>query len=97
MALALRTLVYDGECGICRYWVTYWRDLTNDRVIYRAYQEAAKDFPAIPPSAFQRAIQLIEPDGHVYSDAAATFRVLRQMPGRTAWWLCYSNLPAYER
>jgi predicted DCC family thiol-disulfide oxidoreductase YuxK len=95
MAQDLPTLVYDGECGICRYWVTYWQDLTNDRVIYRAYQEAATDFPAIPPSAFQRAIQLIEPDGQVYSGAAATFRVLRHAPGRAAWWWCYSNLPGF--
>jgi predicted DCC family thiol-disulfide oxidoreductase YuxK len=95
MPQGLPTLVYDGECGICRYWVTYWQDLTNGRVIYRAYQEAAPDFPAIPPSAFQRAIQLIEPDGQVYSGAAATFRVLRHVPGRTAWWWCYSNLPGF--
>ena len=52
MAQGLPTLVYDGECGICRYWVTYWQDLTEDRVAYRAYQEAAADFPAIPPAAF---------------------------------------------
>jgi predicted DCC family thiol-disulfide oxidoreductase YuxK len=95
MAQDLPTLVYDGECGICRYWVTYWQDLTEDRVIYRAYQEAATDFPTIPVSAFQRAIQLIEPDGHVYSGAAATFRVLRHAPGRTAWWRCYSDLPGF--
>src|SRR5260221_4360557 len=95
MAQDLPTLVYDGECGICRYWVTYWQDLTEDRVIYRAYQEAAADFPSIPVSAFQRAIQLIEPDGHVYSGAAATFRVLRHAPGRTAWWWCYSDLPGF--
>ena len=88
-------MVYDGECGICRYWVTYWQDLTEDRVIYRAYQEAATAFPSIPVSAFQRAIQLIEPDGHVYSGAAATFRVLLHAPERTAWWWCYSNLPGF--
>jgi predicted DCC family thiol-disulfide oxidoreductase YuxK len=95
MAQGLPTLVYDGECGICRYWVTYWQDLTEDRVVYRAYQEAAADFPAIPPAAFQRAIQLIEPDGRVYSGAAATFRVLRHAPGRAAWWWCYSHLPGF--
>src|SRR5580704_7082542 len=89
------TLVYDGECGICRYWVTYWKDLTEDRVIYRAYQEAAADFPAIPTAAFQRAVQLIEPDGRVYSGAAATFRVLRHAPGRAAWWWCYAHLPGF--
>lgn len=89
------TLVYDGECGICRYWVNYWEDLTQGRVAYRAYQEAAGDYPAIAPAAFQRAIQLIEPDGHVYAGAAATFRVLRHAPGRAAWWWCYSHVPGF--
>ena len=89
------TVVYDGDCAICRYWVAYWRDLTDDRVIYRAYQQAAADYPTISPAAFQRAIQLIEPDGHVYSGAAATFRVLRRVPGRSAWWWCYSHVPGF--
>lgn len=89
------TLVYDGECGICRYWVSYWQDLTKDHVVYRAYQEAASEYPAIPPEAFKRAIQLIESDGHVYSGAAATFRVLRHAPGRAPWWWCYAHLPGF--
>ena len=91
----LPTLVYDGDCGICRYWVDYWKDWTGASVDYRTYQEAAAEFPMIPLEAFQRAIQLIEPDGHVYSGAAATFRVLRRAPGRTAWWWCYSHLPGF--
>src|SRR5580693_925782 len=80
MSQRLPTLVFDGDCGICRYWVSYWRELTEERVDYRPYQAAAADFPQIPPDAFQRAIQLIEPDGRVYSGAAATFRVLRPPP-----------------
>src|SRR5271170_5611069 len=89
------TLVYDGDCGICSYWVNYWRELTSGRVVFRPYQEAAKDFPSIAPEAFQRAIQLIEPDGRVFSGAAATFRVLRHAPGRAPWWWCYSHLPGF--
>jgi predicted DCC family thiol-disulfide oxidoreductase YuxK len=89
------TLVYDGDCGICSYWVNYWRELTSERVVFRPYQEAAKDFPSIAPDAFQRAIQLIEPDGRVFSGAAATFRVLRHAPGRALWWWCYSYLPGF--
>jgi predicted DCC family thiol-disulfide oxidoreductase YuxK len=95
MSLEASTLVYDGECGICRYWVVYWQGLTQGRVVFRPYQEAAPDFPAIPVEAFQRAIQLIEADGTVYSGAAATFRVLRGVPGRAAWWWCYSRLPGF--
>ena len=74
---AVPTLVFDGDCGICRYWVSYWQELTGGAIAYRPYQDAAADFPAISLRSFQRAIQLIEPDGQVYSGAAATFRVLR--------------------
>ncbi len=89
------TLVYDGECGICRYWVNYWQEVTGERVLYRPYQEAAVDFPGIAPRAFARAIQLIEPDGEVYSGAAATCRLLRHAPGRGAWWWLYRHLPGF--
>jgi predicted DCC family thiol-disulfide oxidoreductase YuxK len=89
------TLVFDGDCGICRRWVNYWHGLTGESVIYRPYQEAATDFPAIPLEAFRTAIQLIEPDGRVYSGAAATFRVLRHAQGRAAWWWCYAHLPRF--
>jgi len=30
--LVRSTLVFDGDCGICRYWVDYWRGLTGERV-----------------------------------------------------------------
>jgi predicted DCC family thiol-disulfide oxidoreductase YuxK len=93
MSQGLATLVYDGDCAICRYWVIYWQGLTHGRVVFRPYQEAAADFPTIPVETFQRAIQLIEPDGRVYSGAAATFRVLRHAPGRAAWWWSYAHLP----
>jgi predicted DCC family thiol-disulfide oxidoreductase YuxK len=92
---SLPTLVYDGDCAICRYWVVYWQGLTDGRIVFRPYQEAATDFPAIPRQAFQQAIQLIESDGRVYSGAAATFRVLRHAPGRSLWWWCYAHLSGF--
>ncbi len=95
IAAQFPTLVYDGDCAICRYWVNYWQELTGELVVFRAYQEAAADFTSIPPEAFRRAIQIIERDGHVYSGAAATFRVLKYSSGRAAWWWCYSHLPGF--
>src|SRR4029079_12990091 len=89
------TFVFDGDCGICRYWVDYWRGLTGERIAYRPYQEAARDFPAIPGDAFRRAVQLIDVDGRVYSGAAATFRVLREIPGRGAWFWLYRHVPGF--
>lgn len=89
------TLVYDGECGICRTWVDYWAKLTGTHVVYRPYQEAAPDFPAISPAAFQQAIQLIEPDGKAYAGAAAAFRVLRNVSPPAPWWWMYAHVPGF--
>lgn len=91
------TLIYDGDCGICGYWVSYWQGLTGERVLYRPYQEAAADYPGIPAQAFPLAIQLIEPDGRTYSGAAATYRVLRHAPGRALPWWLYEHLPGFAR
>jgi predicted DCC family thiol-disulfide oxidoreductase YuxK len=95
MSKTIPTLVYDGDCAICRYWVTYWRELVGGSIVFRPYQEAAADFPAIPIAAFKKAIQLIEPEGRIFSGAAASFRVLRSAPGRSAWWWCYSHVPGF--
>ena len=44
MSEVRETLVYDGDCDVCRYWVEYWKRQTGGRVVYRPYQEAASDF-----------------------------------------------------
>ena len=95
MADARPTFVFDGDCGICRTWVDYWRQLTGDKVAYRPYQEAAADFPAIPAGEFKHAVQLIEPDGQVYSGAGATFRLLSYAPSKGAWWWLYRHVPGF--
>ena len=95
MHLPRPTFVFDGDCGICRTWVDFWRQLTGDRIAYRPYQEAASDFPAIPAADFQNAVQLIEPDGRVTSGAAATFRLLSYAPDREAWWWLYRHVPGF--
>jgi predicted DCC family thiol-disulfide oxidoreductase YuxK len=89
------TLVFDGACGICRSWVAYWQRLTAGRVAYRAYQDAAGDFPAITREDFARAVWLIEPDGRTYSGAAATYRLLAHAPGKGGWWWAYRRLPGF--
>src|SRR5262249_21890813 len=91
------TLVFDGDCAICRSWVNYWQRLTNGRVSYRPYQEAAADFPTIAPEAFERAIWMIEPDGRSYSGAAAAYRVLLYAPGHGGWWWMHTRVPVSLR
>lgn len=99
MAELRPTLLYDGDCGICRSWVAYWQMLTGDRVVYRPYQRAASDFPALAqkglaPEDLAKAIYFVEPDGDIFSGAAATFRVLRD-GGRGVWDFLYRHLPGF--
>jgi predicted DCC family thiol-disulfide oxidoreductase YuxK len=95
MSEARDTLVYDGDCEICRYWVEYWKRQTGEHVLYRPYQEAGSDFPTIKLEDFRHAIQLIEPDGQTYAGAAATYRVLRHAGGRGFWWWMYEHVPGF--
>jgi predicted DCC family thiol-disulfide oxidoreductase YuxK len=95
MTSAPATFIYDGDCGICRTWVDYWRTLTGAKVAYRPYQEAAADFPAIPREALERATHLIAADGEVLSGAAATFKLLSLADGHGAWWWLYRHVPGF--
>ncbi len=82
-------MVYDGDCGFCKLWIARWREITAGAVEYRPWQEAADRFPEIPRAAFAEAVKLIEPDGRVYSGAAAVSRSL----GRSFWRWSYERVP----
>jgi predicted DCC family thiol-disulfide oxidoreductase YuxK len=86
-------LVYDGDCGFCRKWIARWSRLTGDQVDYEPYQKAASLFPEIPLSRFQKAVQLIEPDGRVTEGAEAVFQSLAR--SRFLGWLLwiYAKIP----
>jgi predicted DCC family thiol-disulfide oxidoreductase YuxK len=88
-------LVYDGDCGFCVYSVRYWHKLTGDRVIYRPYQEVAAQYPSIPISDFQRAVQFITHDGYRVSAAKASFLTLSYAPGKGFWLALYRKLPGF--
>src|SRR4051812_33716808 len=69
-------LIYDGNCGFCRIWLDYWRQLTADRVEYIASQEVGDRFPQIPREAYSQSVQLVRPDGSVVGGARAVFESL---------------------
>ena len=89
-------LVFDGDCGICRYWVRYWQRVVGPRARYRPYQEVAADYPEVPELTFRRSIQLFLPDGSHYEGAEATFRLLALAPGHGGWLWCYRHLPGFR-
>lgn len=81
-------LIYDGDCGFCKYWVGRWKRRTGDALDYRTYQEAGSEFPSIPEKEFKTAVQLIRPDGSRLSGADAVLAVLKIRGGSGGWLGC---------
>lgn len=75
-------LVFDGDCRFCGLWIRRWQQLTGDAVDYLPSQDPqiAARFPEIPREQYQTSVQLIEPEGDVFSGAEAVFRTLARNP-----------------
>jgi predicted DCC family thiol-disulfide oxidoreductase YuxK len=87
-------LVYDGDCGFCKLWVARWREETGNAVSYQPLQEAAARFPELPREEFERAVKLIEPDGRIWSGAAAVYHSLGA-GGRGLNLWSYDHVPGF--
>jgi len=74
--VSLPTLVYDEDCGFCRYWVAYWDELTGSAVRYVPYQQIGEEFPALKEIDCRAAIQLITADGRRTNGAEAGLAIL---------------------
>jgi lipase maturation factor 1 len=86
-------MVFDGVCNFCTLWIRRWQQMTGDRVDYLPAQDPriAAQFSEIPREQFDTAVQLIEPDGSVYSGAEAVFRTLAHSPNRQWPLRCYEK------
>ena len=87
-------LLWDGTCAFCRRWIERWRRATGDAVDYATYQEEASRFPERPRERFERAVQLVEPDGRWSEGAEAVFRSLAHGGRGGPLWL-YRFLPGF--
>ncbi len=72
-------MLYDGDCGFCTHFVEKWRKRTGERIVYKPYQEAIRQFPAVSEEEARNAIHLILPDGVVLSGAHAIFKALDEI------------------
>jgi hypothetical protein len=88
-------LVFDGDCGFCRYTVDYARELTGDRVEYRPYQEVLEDYPDLAPPEFEASIWLFG-DGVRCRGAEAAYRTL-SIGGRPGLAWAYRRIPGFAR
>ncbi|HET9794064.1 MAG TPA: DCC1-like thiol-disulfide oxidoreductase family protein, partial [Thermoanaerobaculia bacterium] len=88
-------VVFDGDCGFCRFWVARWRGVLRGRAQFEPFQTANARFPEIPADAFRRAVGLVLPDGTVFFGAEAVFRALALRPGRGTPLALYRRFPPF--
>lgn len=88
-------VVFDGECGFCRAWVDYWRQLTNDKVIYVPYQEVKGLYPNVPDEDFASAVRLIMPSGEIFSSAHAVYQLLAECCEKNWPLAAYRKFPVF--
>src|SRR6266545_868047 len=78
------TLIYDGECAMCRQAVELLRRWDREHVLHFVpfQDEAAVARFRIALPALAAAMHLILPDGRVYPGADAVPELLRLLPGK---------------
>ncbi|HSE62818.1 MAG TPA: lipase maturation factor family protein, partial [Thermoanaerobaculia bacterium] len=82
-------VVFDGDCGFCRFWIERWKSVSGGHLDYAPYQEVATRFPEIDVDEFRRAVQLVLPSGEVFAAAHAVVRALAEIPGKGHWLTLY--------
>ena len=83
MAVDRPTLIYDGECGLCRQvvaWVSR-RDRAGRLAVIPFQDQAGVAAFRIPMPALAAAMHLVLPDGRVLAGADAAPQLLRMLPG----------------
>ena len=93
-AAARPLVVFDGDCGFCRFWIARWRHRSGEIADYEPAQnpDIRRRFPDIPHERFPRAVQLIEVDGRVTEAAEAVCRLLALGGLRAPLW-AYEHVP----
>ena len=88
-------MLYDEDCAFCRRWIRKWQAMTGERVRYLPYQKSLPEFPQVSEAECAKAVQLIFPEGKVFSGAHAVFQALAiAEKGRGFLW-SYRHLPLF--
>lgn len=90
------TLLYDRDCTFCLRMVKRWSAQIGDAVQYRAFQEAAADFPQIPKEAYRESVQFVV-SGEVFSGARAVVELLAHAPKKRWYRWGYLHIPFAKR
>ena len=78
------TVIYDGECGLCRESVTLLRRWDREHALhFLPFQDqAAVARFGIALPALAAAMHLVLPDGRVFAGADAAPEILARLPGK---------------
>jgi predicted DCC family thiol-disulfide oxidoreductase YuxK len=87
-------MIFDGDCGFCRFWIERWRRQSGGSIEYTASQEpdVRRRFPEIPQHAFDTSVQYVDIDGTVYHGAEGVLRSRTTFGKRWLYWI-YRNVP----
>lgn len=88
-------LIWDGECGFCKFWKTRWEAKTQGKVVFETYQNSASKFKDFPLKEFKKASRLIEPDGKIYSGPDSAYRSMWHS-GNKFWHKLYASNTFFE-
>lgn len=96
-------IIWDGECAFCARWITKWRKITGGKVEYLPFQSLEADengrlkkIPSLSVGECKRAVQLVMPDGEVYSGAEAVFRALHSAGKSKLGITLYRHIPGFK-
>lgn len=89
-------LIWDGDCGFCKYWMLWYKNKTKGSVDYEPYQNMVDHIPGIPEEAYMEAIRLIETDGTVYDGPHAAYQALYYTNSKRALSKKYARNPLFR-
>ena len=88
-------LIYDDDCGFCRFWVSRWKPFTQDTVIYKPSQEVAENYPQISSQQFKNSVYFVASDGSFCSGAQAVFKTFANAPNGKWLLRAYEKVPGF--
>ena len=95
MTKDIPVMLYDGVCGFCFKWIEKWRQATGSSVAYEPYQKALTDYPRLSEAQCRESIQLVMPDGSVFSGAQAVLKALHLGGKCKILFWSYEHIPLF--
>jgi lipase maturation factor 1 len=84
-------VIYDGDCGVCRACIAWLRRRDGEALAFMPLQSPQAACLGIPLERLRLSIHLLEPDGSVFSAAAAALQLLARDPRHARWLRWYER------